>query len=417
MSSIPRYESYIKHSAPTYAELPGTWASIRARHVARIRTGTGDTADAESGGDYPFYVRSDKPLRSVRWEFDTTAVLTAGDGAGVAKVFHLVEGKFMAHQRVYVIDDFRHVIPGFFYYAFSSLFHLMALDGSAKSTVDSVRRPMIADMPIPVPPMGEQEIILRYLDRETAQIDTLIEAQQQLVETLRERRSAVVDSIVWSGLDESAEKSPTGIDPVPFAPAHWLRRRNKDILRESTELSADGSEELLTVSHLTGITTRASKRVNMIEAESLVGYRLVEVGDLVINTMWAWMGALGVSTIEGVVSPAYGVYRPTTGVDYHPAYFDHLYRSTPYVVEMTRHSRGIWESRLRLYPDVFLRLPVVIPPLHEQLEIAAFLGKQTARIDALIAEAERFIELSRERRSALITAAVTGQINVRGEVA
>lgn len=151
----------------------------------------------------------------------------------------------------------------------------------------------------------------------------------------------------------------------------------------------------------------------MFEAESLQGYRIVRVGDLAINTMWAWMGALGVAACDGIVSPSYGVYKPRAGVPYLGRYFDYFYRSTPYVAEMTRYSRGITSSRLRLYPDVFLRLPVVVPPLKEQEQIAAYLDERTGKIDALIVKTQQHMELARERRIALITAAVTGQLDVR----
>lgn len=285
------------------------------------------------------------------------------------------------------------------------------------ATLPSLSRDVLSAIPIPLPPAEDQTAIATFLDRETEQIDTLILEQQRLVAMLHERRAAAVDWAVWNGLDESVPLAPSGIAAYPTAPAHWTRLRNKNLLSESTGLSKDGSEELLSVSHLTGVTPRSVKNVTMIEAESLDGYRLVEPGDLVINTMWAWMGALGVSRVKGIVSPAYGVYRPRADVGFHPAYFDYLYRSRPYVVEMTRFSRGIWTSRLRIYPEVFLRLNVVVPPLGEQRAIAAHLDDQTGKIDSLIAESERFIELAQERRSALITAAVTGQIDVRDEVA
>lgn len=132
MSALASYASYRDEDRQTFSRIPAHWSVVRARHLVQIRTGSGDTVDADPEGGFPFYVRSDKALLSDKWEFDTTAVLTAGDGAGVAKVFHLVFGRFMAHQRVYVLDDFRRVTPVFFYYAFSNLFHLMALDGSAK---------------------------------------------------------------------------------------------------------------------------------------------------------------------------------------------------------------------------------------------------------------------------------------------
>lgn len=281
-----------------------------------------------------------------------------------------------------------------------------------KSTIPHLTAEKLRALRIPAWALPVQETIADYLDRETARINTLIEEQQRLIEMLRERRQTQIDHAVWSGLD-GAPRTSTPVEAAPDVPVHWRVLRNKNLLSESTTVSADGSEELLSVSHITGITPRSEKNVTMTEAETLDGYRLVAPGDLVINTMWAWMGALGVSRVEGIVSPAYGVYRSRQGAEFHPQYFDYLYRSRPYVVEMTRFSRGIWSSRLRIYPEVFLRLSVVVPPIDEQRRIASFLGEQNSKIDTMIAETERFIELARERRSALITAAVTGQIDVR----
>ncbi|OLT26293.1 hypothetical protein BJF83_21685 [Nocardiopsis sp. CNR-923] len=135
-------------------------------------------------------------------------------------------------------------------------------------------------------------------------------------------------------------------------------------------------------------------------------------GDLVINTMWAWMGALGVSKQTGIVSPAYGVYSPHPNAPFDSGFYDYLYRSNPYVMEMTRFSRGIWSSRLRLYPDVFLSMAVPVPPLEEQRVIANFLDRETARIDTLIEEQQRLIEMLRERRRSVITTAIPPRANL-----
>ena len=265
---------------------------------------------------------------------------------------------------------------------------------------------------IRLPEFTEQEAIADLLDHELASIDGLISRQEDLIEGLRERRSAIVDSAVWSGVTDGVEFAPTGLDIVPIAPVHWKRLRNKNIYCERTDVSETGSEELLTVSHITGVTPRSQKNVNMFEAESLEGYRLVHAGDLCINTMWAWMGAAGVSEFDGIVSPAYGVYAPRPGVEYHGRFFDYLIRTTPYITEMTRNSRGITSSRLRLYPEVFLRMATVLPPLEEQKTISAYLDEHTAGTDALIATAQQLIETAKERRAALITEAVTGRIDV-----
>ena len=188
-----------------------------------------------------------------------------------------------------------------------------------RSTIPHLTAEKLRALRIPAWESSRQVAIARYLDREAAQIDTLIAAQSDLIELLRERRATVIDRVVWAGFDDSAPTSPTDIDPVPTAPAHWRRLRNKNLLFESSDLSV-GGEELLSVSHLTGITPRAEKSVTMTESEDLGGYRRVHVGELVINTMWAWMGALGVARVDGIVSPAYGVYRPVPGAEFDASY-------------------------------------------------------------------------------------------------
>ena len=182
-------------------EIPQHWDLVRTRYLVDISTGSGDTADAADDGPYPFYVRSDTPLTSNTWEFDGDAVLTAGDGAGVGRVFHLVSGRFMAHQRVYVMNRFKRVQPKYFFYFFSALFASVALDGSAKSTVDSLRRPTIANMYCTVPPISEQLEIISYLDRKVMEAGTLVAKTEQVVSVLRERRAALISAAVTGKIE------------------------------------------------------------------------------------------------------------------------------------------------------------------------------------------------------------------------
>jgi type I restriction enzyme S subunit len=176
----------------------------------------------------------------------------------------------------------------------------------------------------------------------------------------------------------------SGVEWLGDVPAHWEIVRNKDIFQERGSLSISGDETLLTVSHITGVTRRSEKNVNMFMAETMEGYKHCKEGDLIINTMWAWMGALGTANEAGICSPAYGVYKPKKNAYYNYRYFDYLYRTPNAITEMTRNSKGIVSSRLRLYPKDFFQIQTALPDEIEQNAIAAYLDTQTAQIDRKI---------------------------------
>ena len=211
------------------------------------------------------------------------------------------------------------------------------------------------------------------------------------------------------------EYKDSGVDWIGEIPAHWKVRRNKRIFNERDDRSATGKEELLTVSHITGVSPRAEKNVGMFLAETLEGYKHCSAGNLVINTMWAWMGALGISTFDGIVSPSYNVYQLKSS-EYLPRYYDYLYRIPNHVGEIIRWSKGVWHSRLRLYPDAFFGMSAITPPFREQTQIANFLDRKTGQIDELIRIKERRIELLREQRTALINQAVTKGLDLNVEM-
>lgn len=149
----------------------------------------------------------------------------------------------------------------------------------------------------------------------------------------------------------------------------------------------------------------------MFEAETNEGYKLCEPGDLVINTLWAWMGAMGTAPVRGIVSPAYNVYKPSARLV--PAYVDLLARVPVFAAEVKRYSKGVWSSRLRLYPEGLFEVHLPVPSSDEQQAIVDHITRETEKLDAVRDATERTIELLKERRSALVAAAVTGQIDVR----
>lgn len=199
----------------------------------------------------------------------------------------------------------------------------------------------------------------------------------------------------------------TGVDWLGNVPEHWCVARNKSVFAEVDKRSENGEEELLTVSHITGVTPRSEKNVNMTMAETLAGYKKCRAGDLIINTMWGWMGALGTSRCDGIVSPSYNVYTIRDQTVLNPRFYDYLCRIPSHVTAIQANSTGVWASRLRIYPDVFLSMRLALPPMQEQRSIATFLDRETAKIDALVEEQKRLIELLKEKRQAVISHAVT----------
>ncbi|MGE4348088.1 MAG: restriction endonuclease subunit S [Flavobacteriaceae bacterium] len=196
-------------------------------------------------------------------------------------------------------------------------------------------------------------------------------------------------------------------------PAHWQVLRIKNLFQEMDSRSETGNEELLSVSHYTGVTLKRESLENeddhLTNAESLVGYKLVLQGDLVINIMLAWNGSLGISPYNGITSPAYCAYRIKG--ENNPEYFGYLFTTNLFKAEFRRNSTGIIDSRLRLYSDKFFSIFSVVPPKDEQDEIVQYIKAQEEKINLFIQKKKRFIELLKEQRQSKIDEAVIKGIN------
>ena len=194
-------------------DTPVHWPLQRLRTLASITTGSRDTIDRRHDGEYPFFVRSPVVERIDTWSFDGEAVLTAGDGVGVAKVFHYANEKFDFHQRVYKFSDFDGILGRFFFRYFGALLRFETLRGTAKSTVDSLRLPMLQNFPVVVPPLAEQQAIVDHLDRETAKIDALTAKITESIDLLEEYRAALISAAVTGKIDVRDHPAATPTPP------------------------------------------------------------------------------------------------------------------------------------------------------------------------------------------------------------
>ena len=265
---------------------------------------------------------------------------------------------------------------------------------------------------LPLPPLDEQAAIVRYLDDADQRIRAYVSAKERLIALLEEERQAVIHQAVTKGLDPNVKLKPSGVEWLGDVPEHWDVRRLKSFYTETDERSSTGLEELISVSHKTGVTPR-KQNVTMFLAESNEGYKVCRPGDIVVNTMWAYMAALGVSRHTGLVSPSYGVYRPINQATLNSEFVDSLLRTEIYRTAYLMFSKGITESRLRLYADSFLGIHWILPPPEEQAAVVRHIGKATSEIEAAIDRARRQIELMEEYRTRLIADVVTGKIDVR----
>ena len=267
------------------------------------------------------------------------------------------------------------------------------------------------NIPFLIPPFDEQAKIADYLDNGCTSLDSILDKTHSSIEAYKKLKQAVITQAVTKGVRGKREMKDSGVEWISEIPANWTVKRGKQLFSETNERSETGSEELLTVSHITGVTPRSQKNVNMFKSESLVGYKICHNGDLAANTMWMWQGAIGVSKFHGVISPSYNTYRQKTN-DYYFEYLDFLLRIRPLIDAYTIHSTGITLSRLRLYPDSFLSLYFIVPPITEQKEIADYLDTKCAEIDRLIAKKEQLVKELESYKKSLIYEVVTGKREV-----
>ncbi len=262
------------------------------------------------------------------------------------------------------------------------------------------------------PPHDEQKNIITFLVQETAKIDALVAEQQRLIELLKEKRQAVISHAVTKGLDPTVPMKPSGIEWLGDIPAHWEIKRGRFLFRK-LDIPPEPEDGVVTAFRDGQVTLRENRRTDGFTLAFLeVGYQRIRVGDLVIHGMDAFAGAIGVSESNGKCTPEYSVMTPAVpGVDNH--YFAMILRLMAQRNYIFVICPSVRERAPRFRFESFKDVQLPVPPLNEQQAIMRLIRSTEAEVNNLTAEAERAIELLQERRTALISAAVTGQIDVR----
>ena len=393
----------------TIGKIPTHWSLCRLRFLCKIMTGNQDTQNAVGDGIYPFYVRSPKIERANSYTFDGESILMAGDGAGAGKVFHHAFGKYAIHQRVYCFYDFNNIVPRYFYYFISNQFSLEIDKGSAKSTVASVRLPMLQNFVLCLPTTKEQTAIATYLDTQCAKIDEIIAQAKNSIEDYRQWKASIIYEAITKGLDQNIELKDSGIEWIGEIPADWAIIRVKNLLAEINDRSGSGLEQPLSMSQSLGVVPSSMIAVAN-PATSYIGAKIVQPNDLVFNKLKAHLGVFAVSSFRGLVSPDYAVYRANERVD--PKFLEYLFKTPNCIQEFKKYITGVGAGLSRLYTNDLFNIKVALPVVSVQRHIVEYLNGFCSQADALIYEKQSLIDDLEAYKNSLIYEVVTGKRRV-----
>lgn len=401
-------------------EIPAHWSPIRFRFIAKITTGNQDTQNADPDGEYPFYVRSPIVERCNNYTFDGKGILMAGDGAGAGRVFHLVDSKYAVHQRVYRFYDFKYMDPVLLKYYLENLFATVMDYGSAKTTVPSVRLPMIQDFVVCVPPKKEQDNIVAVLNEKCAQVGSLISNVQAQIEKLKAYKQSLITEVVTKGLDPTVPMKDSGFEWIGEIPAHWeITRKLAFVTTEGISYGivklfdpddVNGVKVLRCSDVLEGFIKPDNIRTVTREVSNEYARTILAGGEVLVNVR----GSLGGCAVVPEEMAGYNIAREVAKITLNSRmcnrYVMYYLLSRCFVEYRTSHLSGSVYVGLNI--ELLSSCPLPNPELTEQKAIADYLDKKCSQIDHLIAIKQAKSEKLEQYKQSLIYEYVTGKREV-----
>jgi type I restriction enzyme S subunit len=439
--SFPRYPRYKDSGVEWLGEVPEHWNPVPIKHLGKLKGGAGFPHDEQGleGEELPFHkvnalaravegvihssqntISRGTAERLGAYVFPPGTIVFAKVGAALllGRLCRLSTDACIDNNMMGLVVDESGFDLRYVQSAMSMVrFDLIANPGA----VPSLNEAQIGDFRLALPPLEEQRLIAHFLNRETAKIDALIAEQQRLIELLREKRQAVISHAVTCGLDPDAPLKPSGVEWLGDVPAHFEVQRVKSVSDFTTSGPRGWSERLGEegaifiqsgdLDDCLRIKFGSAKRVRVEDSAEAARTRLL-AGDVVVCITGAKTGNVAVCDAipeEAYVNQHLCLIRPTKDVN--PEFLGYLLKSD---IGQTHFSLSQYGLKQGLSLEDVRDAPVVLPPVAEQIMILAQIESHLAETDALITTAERAITLLQERRTALISAAVTGKIDVRG---
>lgn len=397
--------------------IPEDTKLIQLRFIADITTGNMDTQNREDDGEYPFYVRSPKVERSNQYSFDDIeAILMAGDGVGAGRVFHYVQGKYACHQRVYRMSNFKFVQSHFLKDYLEGLFPMIMDQGSAKSTVDSVRLPMLQEFKVVVFNKSEQQKIADFLDKKVGEIDSVIAKTKDTIEDYKKYKQAIITETVTKGLNPDVRMKKSGNVWIGSIPDHWKLTKIKAVSKKVTDgahVSPETNDGVYDFISTVNLQNHLIDFEDCLKTSESSYQQLVKNGckPKIDDVLISKDGTVGKTVVidfdrDFVVASSLVIIRPNTEL------------ITPYYLDYNLQAKFIQEQLVMLMHGAGLKrvsveknanLPVLLPPLEEQKEIAAYLDAKCSEIDKLIVKKEELLTDLESYKKSLIYEYVTGK--------
>lgn len=287
---------------------------------------------------------------------------------------------------------------------------------SSNGKLNTIRMRIPSDklnrLPLPIPPLFEQEKIAQFLDKKIALIDDIVTDTKTSIEELKAYKQSLITEIVTKGLDPTVKLVPSGIEWVGDVPEGWKVVKSRYFLRE-VSIKGYTNEEVLSLYRDYGIVPKNSRSDNHnVTSLDTSGYKFIRPGNLVINKMKAWQGSMAISNIQGIVSPAYYIFEVDSD-RFDLRFLHYALRNPIYKQEYMRISAGLRIGQWDLNKNEFKNLKYAYPiSIEEQKKVADYLDQKTAQIDALIAEKENLIREYETYKKSMIYEYVTGKKQV-----
>lgn len=414
--SFPRFPRYRDSSVDWLGELPEHWQVKTFRHVATIRNGGDHRPFEVAEGGYPVLGSGGEFARASRYLYSCPSVLLGRKGTIDNPLY--IDAPFWTVDTLYYTEVAADVDPKYLYYFCRTIPFDRFQYGSA---VPSMTQRDIYSISVPVPPLAEQSSIARFLDREIGEMERLIAEQQRLIGLLREKRRAVISHAVTNGLNGDAQLKPSGVEWLGDVPAHWEVRSLTSTTTKITNGYVGPTRDIL-----------VDEGVRYLQSLHIKGNRISFVTPYFVTEAWSHEHKKSILQTGDVLVVQTGDIGQVAVVT--PEFAGSNCHALIVVSPMREQLDGEWLSWClnsdygfhtllsiqtgALHPHLncgnVKSVMIPVPPLKEQRLIVNYITRQVEELDALTTEAERIIELLRERRAALVSAAVTGKIDVSG---